>query len=177
MIVFEEQLERIVNILPSITDATSVVFPMNYNWGTIEVLNKFLLLPSEQSKYPLIWLVTGSDRNDKREPSVTRKSRIIIATRSLNVNELNPFQYQNDFKVILQPIADNLLKALQLSGISRYDDRDFTSERVPNYSVTYRENQDDKTKTNQIDIWNAIVLDIDLTFYNITNCIQTNIFN
>jgi len=177
MIVFEEQLERIVNVLPSITDANSVDFPMNYNWGTDEVLNKFLLLPSSQSKYPLIWLVNGKDTNNDREPSVTRNARIVIATRSLNVNELNPFQYQNDFKVILQPIADNLLRALAVSGISRYDDTKVQSERVPNYSITYRDDSTDKTKTNQIDIWNAIVLDLELTFYSPNGCIQTIKYN
>jgi hypothetical protein len=177
MIVFEEQLERIVNILPSITDATSVVFPMNFGDGTIEELNKFLLLPSSQSKYPLIWLAIGKNQHDEREPSVTRQARIIIATRSLNSNEFNSFQRKNDLDVILMPIANNLLKALQLSGISRYNDRNFTSEFLPNYSVTYREEHEDKTKAQQIDVWNALQLDLNITFYNVTNCIQTNIFN
>jgi hypothetical protein len=177
MIVFEEQLERIVNILPSITDATSVVFPMNFGDGTIEELNKFLLLPSNQSKYPLIWLTIGKNQHDEREPSVTRQARIIIATRSLNSNEFNSFQRKNDLDVILMPIANNLLKALQLSGISRYNDRDFTSEFLPNYSVTYREENEDKSKAQQIDVWNALQLDLNITFYNVTNCIQTNIFN
>ena len=176
MIVFEEQLGRIIELLPSITDAKSNVFPMNYNWGTIEVLNKYLLLPTNESKYPLIWLSTGSDENDLREPSVTRKARIIIATRSLNESELNPFQYQNDFSVILQPIVDNLLIGLSLSGISRYDDSNFNSERVPNYSVTYRKDLEDKTKASQIDIWNAIVLDLNITFFNTSNCVRENIF-
>jgi hypothetical protein len=121
----------------------------------------------------LIWLSTGVDENDLREPSVTRKARIIIATRSLNESELNPFQYENDFKVLLQPIVNNLLTGLSLSGISRYDDSNFNSERVPNYSVSYKE----ESQTKQIDVWNAIVLDLGITFFNTSNCVRENIFN
>jgi len=170
MIVFEEQLGRIIELLPSITDANSNVFPMNYNWGTIEVLNKYLLLPENNSKYPLIWLSTGSDENDLREPSVKRKARIIIATRSLNESELNPFQYENDFKVLLQPIADSLIDALITSNISRINREKIGTERVPNYSVSYKE----ESQIKQIDVWNAIVLDLDITFFNVSQCVKFN---
>ncbi len=177
MIVFEEALEAIVDTLPPLVDANGTSFPIIFDWGTIEVLNKFLLLPTNQSKYPLIWLSSAKDKNDNREPSVTRRARIIIATRSLNSDEFNRYQYRNDFKEILQPILDNLLFALNVSGISRYDDRDFETERVPNYSVTYRENSEDKTKSNQIDIWNAITLDATITFTNNGACIQQIFYN
>jgi hypothetical protein len=169
MIIFEEQLARIVDVLPPFIGSDSVEFPINYNWGTIEYLNKYLLLPTDVSKYPLIWLANGQDTHDLREPSVKRNARIIIATRSLNVDELNPYQYQNDFKVILQPIVDNLLLALKVGGISRYDDMTIKSERFPNYAKL--------DTTNQIDVWNAIALDIDITFSGVSSCLQTINFN
>jgi hypothetical protein len=177
MIVFEEQLERIINVLPDLVDDADLSFKINYDWGTIETLNKFLLLPTNQSKYPLVWLATGTDENDLREPSVTRRARIIIATRSVSPDELNRYQYQNDYKVILQPILDNLLYALNNSGISRYDDTDFQTSRVPNYSVQFREDKEDKTKTGQIDIWNAITLDATITFSGVSSCLKTIFYN
>lgn len=177
MIVFEEQLERIVNVLPPLVDDKGNTFPVIYDWGTVEVLNKFLALPTNQSKYPLIWLATAKDKNNLREPNVSRRARIVIATRSLNSDEFNRFQYQNDFKLILQPILDNLLYALSNSGISRYDDTDFETERVPNYSVTYREDKENKTKTNQIDIWNAITLDATITFSGTSDCLKQIFYN
>jgi hypothetical protein len=167
MIIFEEQLARIVDVLPPFIGSDSVEFPINYNWGTIEDLNKYLLLPTDVSKYPLIWLANGQDTHDLREPSVKRNARIIIATRSLNVDELNPYQYQNDFKVILQPIVDNLLNFISISQISRYNKEDVKTERKPNYSVTYRKDNENKTEIGQIDVWNAIILDVEISFFNI----------
>ncbi len=169
MIVFEEQLARLVDVLPPFIGADLVEFPINYNWGTIETLNKYLSLSIEKTPYPLIWLANGKDTHDLREPSVTRNARIIIATRSLNVDELNPYQYQNDFKVILQPVLDNLLLALKLSGISRYNDVDLEIERVPNYAIN--------EITNQIDVWNAIVLDAEITFSGVSTCVKEINFN
>jgi hypothetical protein len=85
----------------------------------------------------------------------------------LNVDELNPYQYQNDFKVILQPIVDNLLNFISISQISRYNKEDVKTERKPNYSVTYRKDNENKTEIGQIDVWNAIILDVEISFFNI----------
>jgi hypothetical protein len=176
MIVFEEQVERLVNVLPQSVDANNISRPIKYDWGTIEVLNKYLLMATQQTPYPLIWLVPSKDTNDLREPSVSRKARFIFATLSYNPDEFNRYQYQYDFKETLQPIVDNFLIALSKSGISRYDDTNFETERVPNYSVLYKEDNDDKSKTNQIAVWNAIILDVMVTFSG-GNCLKQIFYN
>jgi hypothetical protein len=177
MIVFEEQAERLVNILPQSVDDNGTARNIKFDWGTIEVLNKFLVKANQETPYPLIWLVPSKDTNDLREPSVTRRARFIFATLSYSPDEFNRYQYQYDFAKILQPIVDNFLIALTRSGISRFDDKDFETERVPNYSVLYKEDSEDKSKTAQIAVWNAIVLDATITFSGISSCLNEFNFN
>jgi hypothetical protein len=81
------------------------VFPIRYDWGTLDVLNKFLILPENVSKYPLIWLITGKDTEDYISKTVTRKARFVIATRSNDVDQFNETQYQTDFKIFLFPFT------------------------------------------------------------------------
>lgn len=177
MIVFETAIDAIVNVLPPSVDAKNVSRSIQFGWGTIEELNKYLLLPSNRSKYPLIWLTAGKDVNDLREPSVTRRARLIFATRSTNSSELNRYQFRNDFDVILQPVLDNFLYALTHSGISRFNDKDFETERLPNYSVVYKQDLEDKTKSSQIAIWNAITLDASITINGLPSCLKQIFFN
>lgn len=172
MIVFETAIDAIVNVLPKSVDAKGTERFIQFGWGTIEELNKYLLLPSNRSKYPLIWLATGKDTNDLREPSVTRRARLIFATRSTNSSELNRYQFRNDFDVILQPVLDNFLYALTHSGISRFNDKDFETERLPNYSDgTILESQ-----TKQIAVWNAITLDAEITINRSIECLNNITF-
>lgn len=173
MIVFETAIDAIVNVLPPSVDAKNVSRSIQFGWGTIEELNKYLLLPSNRSKYPLIWLTTGKDTNDLREPSVTRRARLIFATRSTNSSELNRYQFRNDFDVILQPVLDNFLYTLTHSGISRFNDKDFETERLPNYSVVLG----GESKTETLAIWNAITLDASITINGSTNCLKQIFFN
>lgn len=168
MIVFEDQLARIVEVLPPLTSG-ALSQTINFGWGTEEVLSKYLTLKGKLS-FPLIWLVEGEDANDLREPSVSRNAKVIVLYESQAPNELNPYQHEFDYKVILQPILDNLLIALTQSGISRYDDSNFRTRRVKNYSMR-EENK------NLVFICNAIVLDAYITFSGISTCLQTIQFN
>lgn len=168
MIVFEDQLARIVEILPKVIVGSQEA-TIKYNWGTETILANYLVEKGKLS-FPLIWLAEGQDTNNLREPSVSRNARIVILHESQLPSEFNPYQHEYDYKLILQPICDNLLTALTNSGISRYDNTTFKTQRIKNYSMR-----------NEIEslvfVCNAIVLDIDLTFSGISSCINTNIFN
>lgn len=168
MIVFEDELQRLVEILPDLTigDVTTNV---KYGWGTEEVLASYLTMNGKLS-FPLIWLVENNDRNDNREPSVIRNAKIVILHESQAPNEFNPYQHAYDYNLILQPILDNLLIALTQSGISRHDDRNFTTRRVKNYSMR-------EVNESLVYICNAIVFESEITFYDISSCIQTIQFN
>jgi len=163
MIVFEDQLARIVEVLPNVTvgEQTATV---NFNWGTETVLANYLTLNGKLS-FPLIWLVEGQDTNDLREPSVSRNARIVILHESQAPSEFNPYQHEYDYKLILQPIADNLINALTNSGISRIDDKTIRTQRVKNYSMR-------EVDKSLVYICNAIIIESDVIFSGISSCIQ-----
>ena len=165
MIVFEDDLARVVEILPNVVigDQTASI---NFGWGTEAILSEYLVLKGRLS-FPLIWLVEDEDVNNEREPSVTRNAQIVIIHESQAPYEFNPYQHQYDYNVILQPICDNLITALKQSGISRFDDTNYKTKRVKNYS--FREDE----KVSLVYICNAIVLDADITFSGISSCLQT----
>jgi hypothetical protein len=167
MIIFEDQLSRIVQVLPPLTSG-SLTQKINFGWGTEEVLTKYLTMAGKLS-FPLIWLAEGEDINDLREPSVKRNARIIILYESQAPNEFNAYQHEYDYDIILQPILDNLLIGLEQSGISRYDNKNFKTKRVKNYSM--------RNEESLVFICNAIVLDSEITFSGISSCLQTINFN
>ena len=169
MIIFEDELQRLVELLPTVTVGSNTAV-VKYGWGTEEVLTKYLLMNGKLS-FPLIWLVEGTDSNDLREPSVTRSNaRIVILHESQAPSEFNPYQHEYDFKLILQPILDNLLIALEQSGISRYDNQQFTTQRVKNYSMR-------EAEKSLVYICNAIVFESTITFSGLSTCIQEIQFN
>jgi hypothetical protein len=168
MIIFEDELQRLVELLPNITVGANTT-NVKYGWGTENVLATYLTMNGKVS-FPLIWLVEGQDTNDNREPSVTRNAKIVILHESQAPNEFNPYQHEYDFKLILQPILDNLLIALEQSGISRIDNTDFRTQRVKNYSMR-------SVDESLVYICNAIVLESSITFNGLSSCIQTIQFN
>ncbi|QHB38887.1 hypothetical protein HWC92_gp59 [Flavobacterium phage vB_FspS_morran9-1] len=155
MITFEESLGKIVQLLPDVTIGAND-YSIKYNWGTQELLNKYLILNKENS-YPLVWLVVGRDSNDINNKSISRNARIVIATRSMNKEEFNEFQFQTYYKEILYPVQMNLIKALRMSGISKIVNEVYNSEYKPNYSF-------ENSEGGLVDTWNAIELTIEVSF-------------
>ena len=165
MIIFEDRAAEIVGILPKIS-LNSKEYQINFDWGTEDVLAKYLLLNKKLS-FPLIWLVEGQDTNNLMEQTVSRKARFVILNESKTPDQFNPYFHQYDYKNVLQPILDNLLIAFEQSGICILTDKDIVTQRIKNYSV-----RDDKKSL--VYVCNAIVLDLQLTFTG-NPCINSNI--
>lgn len=161
MITFEESLGKLVKLLPDVRIGATD-YSIKYNWGTQEVLNKYLITNKENS-YPLIWLIVGRDSNDIYNKNISRNARIVIATRSMNKEEFNEFQFQTYYKEILHPIQINLIKVLRRSGISKIIDDVYNSEYKPNYSFRDEEGV-------LVDIWNAIELNLEIYFVTDYQC-------
>ena len=162
MIVFEEKLRELVALMPQWNNTHTV----RYDWGTIDVLNKFLLLKESVSKYPLIWLVTSKDTDDLLRNRVTRNARFVIATRSNDVDGFNSQQYQTDYKEVLIPVYNDFVTLLNKSGITKIVGSTIDKELKPNFSLN------DNGK-GLITIWNAIVLDLEVEITD--GCIKQNI--
>lgn len=163
MIVFEEKLRELVALLPQTADG----FTVRYDWGTIDVLNKFLILPENKSKYPLIWLVTGSDTDNFTTNSNNRRVKLVLATASNDVDQFNQVQYQTDYLNILLPIYKDLHTLFIKSGITTLINDEITKEMKPNFSFKNNEK-------GLIDIWNALFLEFELVIDG-KKCINKNI--
>jgi hypothetical protein len=164
MIVFETELGRLVDELPAFTDVKSNEFDVKYNWGDSSDLFAYLK-QAKTTAFPLIWLENGVDTHDLNEQSVTRNAKINIVSIAQVPTEFNPYQYQYDFKEVLQPITDNLISALRQSGISLIDKARIRTTRVTKFSLQ----EVDKTLSY---ICNAIVLEAEIKFLNTTNCLN-----
>lgn len=165
MIIFEDRLAELIATMPKIT-VNGIEYQINFDWGNEDVLAKYLTLNKKRS-FPLIWLVENEDETSNREPSVTRNARIVILNESQQQDQFNPYFHEYDYKNVLQPILDNLLIALTQSGMSRYDDSNFKTRRVKNYSIR-------EVGKSLVYVCNAIVLDAKITLTG--NCISGNIF-
>ena len=176
MIIFEDQLARIIEVLPPLTSG-ALSQTINFGWGTKEVLTQYLTQKGKLS-FPLIWLEEGSDVNDLREPSVKRNARINIIYESQAPAEFNPYQHEYDFKQILQPIVDNFLIAIRSSQISDLvDTRNVNTYRHKGYLANYTKDTVPKTRNVGTYICNAIQLDAEIVFRNVERCVPTIIFN
>ena len=166
MIVFEEKARELIDLMPNLITQNGS-FPIRYDWGTQDVLNKFLILKENVSKYPLIWLVTGKDTHDYISNTITRKARFVIATNSQDKEQFNEFQYKNDYSKILIPVYQNFITLLERSGITTIINQSTDIELKPNYSVNDNGN-------GLITTWNALVIDIEIEI-NLKKCINKNI--
>lgn len=156
MISFEKQLGRVVSVLPPF-----YAYPIKYGWGDIEQLNQVLVTRNANSHYPLVWLNLGEDTLNNKEKTIKRNAQILIAfdvDRS-TLADLNPTVYEKYFDNNLDPICENLIKALESSGISKINSEDLKIERIPKYSV-----QNDGKQI--IAIWHVLSLKAEIEFSN-----------
>jgi len=166
MIIFEEKLRELIALMPPITTANGSS-SVRYDWGTEEVLNKFLVLKSTQNKYPLIWLINTEVTTDRVRNTATRSGQIIFATKTDDVDKFNEFQYKTSYSKVLIPTYDNFIKLMDRSGITTIIGDSDTYRFYPNYSIN------DNGK-GLITVWNALVLDIEIKIDG-NYCINENI--
>jgi len=176
MIIFEDQLARIIEVLPQLTSG-ALSQKINFNWGTEDILVKYLTLNGKLS-FPLVWLVEGMDNHDLKEPNVKRNAKLLFLYESQAPSEFNPYQHEYDFKQILQPIVDNFLIAIRSSQISDLvDARNVNTYRHKGYLANYTKDTVPKTRNVGTYICNAIQLDAEIVFRNVERCVPTIIFN
>lgn len=154
MIVTETLLKEIFSQLPYFIDGNNREFPIRYEWGDQADLLLFLKTISG-NKYPLIWLVNGEQTTDRTKSIVTRKCRFIIAKDSKNVTNRNPTVWNDEFVNSLNPLLENVLRALEASGATEIIGG-FVERREANYT--------EENLMKATDFWNVIVLDITVQF-------------
>jgi len=165
MIVPEHSIRDIVNLMPVVQINKDLALKPKFHWGDEQELNRFIELKKEGS-YPLIWLLPSTEVHyGSRYQKVDKTCSFIIATRETRKELFNDQRYIKSFDLVLNPLADYLTYGLTVSNISDRVDNDFDLFKHPNYSADTAEN-------GTIDIWDAIKLDIKITFYDNIDCLK-----
>lgn len=171
MIIVEDILDKVFVQLPPYIDSNSKSFPIRFEWGDQPDLLLYLKTISG-NKYPLIWLVSNDEKVSRYAHTLTKQCRLILAKDSKHVTNRNPTVWKTEFKDCLNPLLENVLIALEKSGVTMILN-EYTTRREANYT------EEDQTKAT--DFWNVIVLDIELKFTEKSDgteqCINTIKFN
>jgi len=144
---------------------------VEYSWGNEDALLKWIenqnqkqisrqLGLSETNKYPLIWLVEGWKAKENVPGIKFDKVSIYISCNS-SVEALNENRVPN-FETLYQ-IANDFIKQLKTGGFK-------IAENSTEY--TERANFGKGSKTETIDIWDTLILELDLIAYtkNMKKC-------
>lgn len=159
MIVTEKILAEIFAQLPTVTDSNNEVFSVKFSWGGEKDLNPYLKSLAG-AKYPLIWLVEGDDLIEHGAHAATRKAKLFIAKKSENRDALNPTVYNGDFAETLNPILENMVKAIEKSGATKIVGTKYRVSRRANYTEVDNKN----TESPAIDCWNVILWEGEIEF-------------
>ena len=92
---------------------------------------------------------------NRQARTLTRRCRFIISKESKSVQDRNPTVWDTEFANCLNPLLENVLKALDRSGVTTIVDT-YEEFRDANYT------EEDQAKST--DFWNVIVLDINIRF-------------
>ena len=164
MIVVEHYLRDLFTQLPTIQG-----FQPKFNWGSQDSLNLYLAQLKQTNKYPLIWLVENEENGNFSKKVIEKSVKLIIAKQSVHTTNTNPIIWETEFNDVLNPLAENILKALDRSTTTEIKEGKYKLQRRSNYS------EDNGKTAKTIDNWNVIVLELDIYFKE--NCLKTINFN
>lgn len=159
MIVVENSLKLIFDQLPLISN-----FKPKFNWGSQDTLNLYISQLKQTNKYPLIWLVESPDNVGLYTKKVEKSVKLIIAKQSVHATSTNPIIWETEFNDVLNPLLENVIKALERSTITEIKDSKYKIQRISNYS------EDNGKNAKTIDNWNVIILELDVYFND--NCLK-----
>jgi len=154
----EDILRELFSQLPKVKDSNDNEFEVKFNWGNQDDLNLFLSQLKKTVKYPLIWLVDGTDNITAIPSTIERKIKLFVAKQSIHKTNTNPIVWDSEFKNTLNPLLDNIVTAFTKCDLTFIKDDSYSVKRDANYSGK------DVISTT-IDPWNVIIFECDLTIY------------
>lgn len=137
---------------------------LKYGFGDSLELDRILVMRGENNKknYPLLWYVMPNKLN-YNYGSAQGTFKFVLAHNS-TLDWLNDQRFDNVFDTVLFPYAEEVFAAIDKSGNISRDSKDFKFTNMPNYT--------DATlnKTEQVEYWDAIVLEMDLRIQETKDC-------
>ena len=168
MIIPEYILRDIVKQIPDVVINLERTQKPQFGWGDKLELNRYLKLKKNDS-YPLIWLLPSIEHHSEDGDRCNKRLEIIIATLEEDENLYNPERYDKSFRIVLNPVAEQVIKGLTDSRVTKIIGAKWDVFKHPNYS-------DDGGKSNgTIALWDALKLTFNEVEFN-NNCLNTNIW-
>ena len=171
MIVPEHILTDIVAQMPAVVLNSNITQSPQFSWGDKLELNRYLELKKNDS-YPLIWLLPSVDSHYNDGEYCSKRLELIIATLESDQNLFNPERYKKSFEIVLNPVADLVLKGLTDSRVTKVIGEKWEIFKQPNYSDN--KYQDDNSH-GTIELWDALKITFNEVEFN-NNCINKNIW-
>jgi len=169
MIIPEYIIRDITAQIPHISLRSDVQRKPQFSWGDKLELNRYLELKKEDS-YPLIWLLPDEDHHYFNGDYCKRRLEIIVATLEADKNLYNPERYNKSFRIVLNPLADQIVKGLTDSGVTTIIEEKWDIFKYPNYT-----DSEGKNENGTIELWDALKITFnEVEFSN--NCINTKIW-
>lgn len=181
------ELEKLIGHIISQNDFSEVsTKEISYSWGDKYELNQWIVMKDKeisgkrafgkknQSKYPLIWLITPLEGIITAEGNLFENLQFIIAMNT-KAEWLNTTR-EKETMPILTKISNTFLSILDrdknASIIKKDGEIKVKFKKVYNYQEVNSESFRSSENSNQtLDIWDAIVLKFDLIINN--NCLKT----
>ena len=139
-------------------------YPVYFYEADIFELNKVLL--SAKTKYPLIWLQTGYQKKERIQGSRIELKNLsfFIITKGDQIDRYDK-RFATSFNDIIYPIIDKFLTIIKRESGFGFGSDDYTTTDLPfNDVAELIARQKAKPQTTAVpDIWDATILDIDLT--------------
>lgn len=167
--VIETLLDEIFSQLPQVADRNAKLFSVKYDWGFQDDMNLYMT-QELGNKTPLIWYMPTEITRNVDEQSTRLK--LIIAKDSENKTARNKKVWKDEFKVVLDPLLENVRKALKRSGKTQLLTDTDKVYREANYTEYLRDSSGKVTQTKTLDHWNVIIFECDLTILGDGYCVQ-----
>ena len=171
MIIPEHILRDIVKQIPAVVINSKITQKPQFGWGDKLELNRYLENKKNDS-YPLIWLLPTGENHHSDGDYCNKRLEIIIATLEEDENLYNPERYNQSFKIVLNPVTEQVIKGLTDSGVTKIIGAKWDVFKHPNYS-------DNKYKSDNshgtIALWDVLKITFNEVEFN-NNCLNTNIW-
>ena len=168
MIIPEYILRDIVKQIPAVVINSQITQKPQFGWGDKLELNRYLEKKKNDS-YPLIWLLPTVENHHSDGDYCNKRLEIIIATLEEDENLYNPERYNQSFKIVLNPVTEQVIKGLTDSRVTKIIEAKWDVFKHPNYS------DDDGKSNGTIALWDALKITFNEVEFN-NNCLNTNIW-
>ncbi|MDP9954693.1 hypothetical protein J2X97_000330 [Epilithonimonas hungarica] len=142
-------------------------YPVYFYEADLFELNKALL--NAKTKYPLIWLQTGYSKKERTNSGRIELDNLsfFIITKGDQTDRYDK-RFATSFHGIVYPIIDGFLNIIKSRSGIGFGSNDYTTTDLPFNDVAELMTRQQKAKPQTAsvpDIWDATILDIDLTVH------------